>query len=88
MKKENVRTLLVAGSLLTVAGAVLLFFSVSFGTLIAEYQLAQAGGMDTGRYHIMMEGNINSFLAAGSILFGIGLVTILLSYVQMLRIEE
>lgn len=88
MTRDKLKVLVVLGSLLTAIGVILLFFSVNFGTLLAENWLVKEGGMDTATYLIIMEGNINNFLAAGIILFGIGILTILFAYYKMLNINE
>lgn len=88
MTKEKLKGLVVFGSLLTTIGFIFLFFSVNFGTSLAEKWLAKRGGADTSIYLIVIEGSTNSFLAAGSILFGIGLATIIFVYYKILNIDE
>lgn len=50
------------------------FFSVDFGTSLADSWVAKQGGASTERYHIILESYIHSFLIAGSILFGFSLL--------------
>ena len=88
MTKEKLKIFVVLGSLITAIGFILLFFSVNFGKLLAENWLVTEGGIDTATYLIIVEGNINNFLAAGSILFSIGIVTLLFTYYKMLNISE
>jgi hypothetical protein len=38
------------------------------------------GGADTGLYHIVIKGNIQKFLVAGSVLFTIGLLTSIVGF--------
>lgn len=69
------------GSILGIAGFIMIFFSVFFGTSLAEFWLVRQGGADSAYYHIMVDGYIKSFLVAGGILFGLGLfIVILTSY--------
>ncbi|WP_249871780.1 hypothetical protein [Oceanobacillus saliphilus] len=88
MTRDKLKGFVVLGSLLTAIGAILLFFSVNFGTSLAENWLVKQGGTDTATYLIIIEGNINNFLAAGSILFGIGIPITLFAYYKMLNINE
>ncbi|WP_252504016.1 hypothetical protein [Sporosarcina sp. Marseille-Q4943] len=88
MTKEKLKGLVVFGSLITAIGFILLFFSVNFGTSLAEKWLAKRGGADTSMFLIVIEGSTNSFLAAGSILLGIGLATIIFVYYKILNINE
>jgi hypothetical protein len=60
----------------TVIGIILLFFSVNFGISHTEKWLVKQGTAVTSTYLIIIEGFTNNFLAAGSILLGIGLTTI------------
>ncbi|MEK4485423.1 hypothetical protein MHH81_07420 [Psychrobacillus sp. FSL H8-0484] len=88
MKKDKLIGLGVLASLLSAIGFILLFFSVNFGTSLAEKWLAKQGGADTSIYLIVIEGFTNNFLAAGSILFGIGLATILFAIYKIFNINE
>ena len=88
MTKEKLKIFVVLGSLLTAIGFILLFFSVNFGTLRAENWIIKEGSMETATYLVLIEGNINNFLAAGSILFGIGIATLLFAYYKMLNSNE
>ncbi|MCE4048695.1 MULTISPECIES: hypothetical protein [Bacillaceae] len=84
MAKDKWKGFVALGILLTAIGFILLFFSIKFGTFTAENWLIKQGGADTPTYHLVMKGYINNFLTAGSILFGIGLVTTLVGYFKML----
>ena len=86
---KKVKGLVTLGSLITVIGFILLFFSVNLGLSLTDNWLAkQGGGADTSTYLVVLEGFRNNFLAAGSILFGIGLATIIVAYYKTLNINE
>ncbi|MFJ8088304.1 hypothetical protein ACIQ7N_08875 [Lysinibacillus sp. NPDC095746] len=72
MTKNKLKGLISLGSVITAIGFILLFLSVDMGLSLAEYRIVTQGGMDTSQYLIVIEGYTNNFLAAGSILFGIG----------------
>ena len=85
MTKDKLKGLVGLGTLLTAIGFIMLFFSVNFGTSLAENWLVKQGGADTSKYLIIMEGYTNSFLAAGSILFGIGLTLTIFAIYKVLN---
>jgi hypothetical protein len=84
---DKLKGIIIVGFLLSIVGIILLFFSVNFGTSLGDNWLAKQGGADTSYYHIVTKGYINTFLAAGSILLGIGLITIL-TYFKILKVKE
>ncbi|MDM5230892.1 MULTISPECIES: hypothetical protein [Lysinibacillus] len=88
MTKNKLKGLVSLGSVITAIGFILLFFSVDIGLSLAEYRIVTQGGMDTSQYLIVIEGYTNNFLAAGSILFGIGISTIIFAYYKILNINE
>jgi len=88
MTKDKLKGLVALGFLLTVIGFALLFYSVNLGISSAGNWLAKEGGADTSIYQIILEGYIYNFLAAGSILFGIGLWTIIFTFYKILSINE
>ncbi|MFJ3390422.1 hypothetical protein [Lysinibacillus sp. NPDC086135] len=88
MTKNKLKGLVSLGSVITAIGFILLFFSVDIGLSLAEYRIVTQGGMDTSKYLIVIEGYTNNFLAAGSILFGIGISTIIFAYYKILNINE
>jgi len=89
MTKDKLKGLISLGSLITVIGFILLFFSVNFGLSLAEnWILNRGGGADTSTYLIVIEGSIRKILAIGSILFGIGLATIIVTYYKILNIND
>ncbi|WP_455717333.1 hypothetical protein [Anaerosporobacter sp.] len=88
MTKDKLKGFLAVSVLLAVLGLFLLFNSVNFGTSLAESWIAKQGGADTAWYHIRAKGNINNFLAAGSILFVCGLTTTIFGSYKLLTIKE
>lgn len=77
---EKYKKLIIIGTILGIWGLLLVFFSVSFGTTIAQNWLTKQVATDTWNYELVMQSNINNFLVIGSILFTVGLVSILLSW--------
>ena len=88
MTEDKLKGLVVLSSLITAIGFILLFFSVNFGLLFAENWIVKQGGADTSTYLLVLEGFTNTFLAAGSILSGIGLVTTIITFYKMLNIQQ
>lgn len=86
--KDILKGFVALSILLAVVGLFFLFNSVNFGTSLAENWLSAKGGSDTTWFQIRVKGNINNFLAAGSIFLGIGLTaTIFVSY-KLLTFKE
>lgn len=88
MTREKLNGLIIFSITITVIGFVLLFFSVSFGTSLAENWLVQRGSADTAMYLIIIESYIQNFIVAGGVLFGIGLVTMTIFYYKILSTAE
>lgn len=88
MLLDKLKVLMTLGSMLGIAGFISIFFSIYFGTSLADNWLVKQGGADTGMYQIIVAGYINNFLAAGSILFGIGLLVTILSYYKIINSKE
>ncbi|GAQ19041.1 hypothetical protein OPHB3_3000 [Oceanobacillus picturae] len=88
MISDKLKGIIIIGFLLSIVGIILLFFGVNFGTSLADNWLAKQGGADTSYYHIITRGYINTFLAAGSIFLGVGLITILIFYFKILKDKE
>ena len=88
MTKNKLKGLASLASIISVIGIILIFFSVNFGTSLAEKWLAKQGGADTSTYLIVLEGYINNFIVSGSIVFGIGLAAIAFAYYKILNIIE
>jgi hypothetical protein len=87
MSKDNLMGLIIIGSLLGVGGFIMIFFSVTFGTSLAESWLIRQGGADTAYYHIIMNGYINNFLVVGGIFLSIGLLIVVFTYYKLLIIK-
>lgn len=82
MLKEHIKGLGVISSLLAIAGLVLMFSSIFFGTSLGESWLLNQE--DGGQYMMVIETYKNNFVIAGSILFGVGLLTAILTYFTFL----
>lgn len=87
-KLKGLKDLFALASLITAIGFILLFFSVNFGTSVAGNWLDKHNETAYLTYQIVRDGSINNFLAAGSILFGIGFATIIFAYYKILNINE
>jgi hypothetical protein len=87
MSKDNLMGLIIVGSLLGVGGFIMIFFSVTFGTSLAESWLMRRGGADTAYYHIIMNSYINNFLVVGGIFLSIGLLIVAFIYYKLLIIK-
>ncbi|MGG2056660.1 hypothetical protein ABFY48_20225 [Lysinibacillus pakistanensis] len=85
---EKYKKLIIIGSSLGIVGLILSFFSVSFGTSLADNWLHRLGGADTWKYELVMQSNINTFLVIGSILFSVSLVSIIFSLYKMLALHD
>ncbi|MEH7225218.1 hypothetical protein V7112_15525 [Bacillus sp. JJ1566] len=88
MLKSRLKVLVTVGSFLGIAGVLLLFFNANLGLAMGENWLVSKGGADTALYLLVIELYSNSFLATGSILFGVGLLTVLLAYYNLIKIEN
>ena len=88
MTKDKLKGLVALGSIISVIGFILLFFSVDFGTSFALNWLGNEGGADTETYLVVLEGYTDTFLAGGSILFGIGLATTIITFYKLLNINK
>ena len=87
MSKDNLMGLIIVGSLLGVGGFIMIFFSVTFGTSLAESCLMRQGGADTAYYHIIMNSYINNSLVVGGIFLSIGLLIVAFIYYKLLIIK-
>ncbi|WP_273854064.1 hypothetical protein [Guptibacillus spartinae] len=88
MNRDKLKGLVIWGSIIGISGFVMLFFSVYFGTLIAENWLIKQGGADTGYYNIIMKSYINNFLVGGGILFTFGIAINSVAYYKLQLIKE
>lgn len=91
-KSDRLKSLLTLCLLLGVIGLILIFFSSSFGTSLADSWLSrtleQTGGADPTIYQFKARAFANSFLVTGGILFGVSLIMILFVYYKMLKMKE
>lgn len=87
-KKDLILGYIVIGSILTITGLVMTFFSINFGTSVADSWLVERGGGDTDYYHMIVTSYIQSFLVAGGILFGIGLVIVAIFYYKLQLVNQ
>ena len=86
--REKLKGFVIIGAIFSFLGVMLIFFSVSFGTSMANSWLASRGGADTGYYHLMVTSYINSFLVAGGVTLGFGLMLTGLAAYKLMRIME
>jgi hypothetical protein len=86
MAKDKSIGFIVVGSILGIVGFIMIFFSVNFGISLAEsWLINQGGAADTATYNIIRKSYINTFLVAGSILFGLGLLIVTSTYFLLLK---
>jgi predicted secreted protein len=77
----KIKELSIISSLLAFAGLVLMFSSIYFATSIGDSWLLDQGGVtDTGQYNRVVDTYKNNFVIIGSILFGTGVLTAILTY--------
>lgn len=88
MTSEKLKNFAIINVLLILSGVIMIFFSVRFGTSLADSWLSSRGGADTGYYHIIVKGYMNSFLAAGGIILGFGLVFFTLASYKLLNFKD
>ncbi|MBT2642938.1 hypothetical protein J7I80_11930 [Bacillus sp. ISL-41] len=86
--KERLQGFVIIGALLILLGVILTFYSVAFGTSMADSWLASRGGADTGYYHIIVTSYINAFLVAGGVALGFGLVLTSVTAYKLMDILE
>lgn len=82
MSKDNLTLVIILGILSTIAGFIMLFFNVYFGTASAEAWLIN-NGSDALNYNVILKGYINTYLVGGSILFVMGVLAIVFGYHQL-----
>lgn len=88
MLKDKLKGFVSLGALLSIFGLIMIFFSVYFGTSLADRWLSKEGGADTEIYIMRLKGHTNNFLATGSIFLGIGLVTVMYFYYRIINYNE
>jgi nitrate reductase gamma subunit len=77
----KIKELSIISSLLAIAGLVLMFSSLYFATSIGDSWLLDQGGIaNTGQYNRVVETYKNNFVIIGSILFGTGILTAIITY--------
>ncbi|MBS8266336.1 hypothetical protein DYI25_18090 [Mesobacillus boroniphilus] len=77
------------GSFVVIAGLILIFLSDYFGTLIADsWIMAQGGSADASTYQFKVKVNTDKFIIPGSILFGIGVSTLVYTYYKLFNLNE
>ncbi|MFE1245127.1 hypothetical protein ACFW35_13425 [Fictibacillus sp. NPDC058756] len=78
---KKIKELSIISSLLAIAGLVLMFSSNYFGTTLGDsWRHNQAGVIDTELYYRVTDTYKNNFVIIGSILFGAGILTAILTY--------
>jgi hypothetical protein len=88
MSIEKLISLIVVGLILVIGGLIMIFSSVNFGMSSADSWLINSGGADTGIYQIILKGYINNFLVAGGILFGFGMMVVILIFYKFQNMKE
>lgn len=67
---------------------VLMFFSVSMGTYLGDsWASSQPDGYLDNRYEVVIENYINNLVIIGSILFGVGLLTGVFTYIKSFSLK-
>ncbi|PFA62822.1 hypothetical protein CN378_17410 [Bacillus sp. AFS015802] len=80
MSKDHSILVVILGALSGIVGFIMLFFNVYFGTSRADAWLASRGGADTGFYHIVVKGYMNTFLVGGALMALLGMVAVVWGY--------
>ena len=87
MNHEKLKAFMTLSALSATCGIVIILFSGSIGTVIADSWLAAQGGADTFIYEFKMKSNTKNFLVIGSIFLGVGLASVFFTYYQVLRMK-
>ncbi|NMH68500.1 hypothetical protein HF072_06860 [Bacillus sp. RO3] len=88
MTKVKLEGLMMISALISLAGGIMVFFSVNFGVSLGEYWLSKRGGANHDLYLNVIEGYTNSFLAGGSVLLAVGLLAGYFHYYKLLHLKE
>ena len=86
--RVKIKHLMILSILFVLIGLILLFGSANFGISLTEGWLSQQGDneIDITLYEMRAKGYVNSFLAAGSILFACGIATITILLYKTLKL--
>ncbi|KYD11265.1 hypothetical protein B5V88_06180 [Heyndrickxia sporothermodurans] len=85
MSKEHIKGLSIISSLLMIMGLFLMFFSVSIGTYLGDSWVSNQPGVydnDDSLYTLIIETYINNLVIVGSILFSVGLLAGVFTYIK------
>lgn len=83
MSKEQIKWLSIISSILMIMGLILMFFSVSIGTYLGDsWVSSKSDGYHDNKYMVVIENYINNLVIIGSILFGVGLLTGVFTYIK------
>lgn len=82
MLTKHSNNLLIISSLLAITGLALMFSSINFGISLGDSWLdnQEDGIYDTDQYNMVVETHKNNFIIIGSVLFGTGILTLILTY--------
>ncbi|WP_047983493.1 hypothetical protein [Ornithinibacillus californiensis] len=87
MRIDNLKWLMILGSLLGVVGLVLIYFCKDIGASLADGWLAQYD-YSPSDYESKVKTNTTVFLVIGSVLLGIGFSTVFFTLYKMLNIKD
>lgn len=85
---NHMQKLFLIGSILSIGGLILIFFSDNFGMSLADHWLSKYNYADSNTYEFKVKANTNNFLVTGGILFGIGLTMVILTYYKWLQTDK
>ncbi|OKL35296.1 hypothetical protein [Domibacillus mangrovi] len=90
MSKDHIKTFCIISILLIIAGFVLMFSSVSYGTSLgSSWLMKQSEGIaDTSQYNMIVKTYINNFVIIGSISLITGLLLAMLTYFAPLFLRK
>lgn len=89
MSKEQIKGLSIILSIMIITGLVLMFFSVSIGIyLVDSWVSSQPDGYLDNKYEVVIENYTNNLVIIGSILFGVGLLTGVFTYIKSFSLKE
>lgn len=89
MESIIIKKLTTLGSLICVVGIIIIFLSDNLGISLADsWVIEQGGSADVSHYQYKVKANTNKFLIPGSILFGIGVTTLVFTYYKFLNFNK